>query len=42
MNPDFSKIIDDLISEFEIDNPESYNISYIATMGLNKHSYFND
>ena len=40
MATDFQTVLDYLISEYKIDNPEEFELSYIATLGLNKHSYF--
>lgn len=40
MSVDFEKIIDDLVITHKIDNEEEFQIQFVPTLGLNKHSFF--
>lgn len=42
MDVNFEKVIEDLVLEYKIDNQEDFSIQFIATLGLNKHSFFQD
>lgn len=42
MKVDFKQQIEDLINNYEIDNPEKFQLTTIPTLGISKHSYFLD
>ena len=42
MDVNFNQILTDLVQNYSIDNPEDYQISFVCTLGLNKHSFFQE